>query len=128
LLAVPLGVIAAASPGLAGWLFSWPLHEVMTTAVPCWLILGFGYRQLAKAADQHGFARIWRIVALVGALWLAGTMLIDAALGLFQAAPWKLYETRLLFIDLRFYLGWTIGLALAPLAGRRATKAAAHPG
>jgi hypothetical protein len=127
LLAVPSGVIAAASPGLAGWLFSWPLHEVMTTAVPCWLILGFGYRQLAKAPDGYGFTRCWRIVALVGALWLAGVVLVDAMLGLFQTAPWKLYEARLLFIDLRFYLGWTIGLALAPLADRRSADAS-HSG
>jgi hypothetical protein len=124
-LAVPLGVVAAASPGLAGWLFSWPLHEIVTTAIPCWLILGFGYRQLAKAPDRYGFARCWRIVALVSALWLGGVVLVDAMLG----EPWKLYNARLLFIDLRFYLGWTIGLALAPLADRRAAEASVtHPG
>jgi hypothetical protein len=98
----------------------------MTTAIPGWLILGFGYRRLARAPDRYGSARCWRIVALVGALWLGGVVLVDAMLGLFHAEPWKLYNARLLFIDLRFYLGWTIGLALAPLADRRAAKASVN--
>jgi hypothetical protein len=38
---VPIGVIAAVSVGIAGWLFSWSAQEVITTTIPCTRL---GYR------------------------------------------------------------------------------------
>jgi hypothetical protein len=129
-LRAPLGIIAAASPGLSGWLFSWPAQVVITTAIPCWLILGFGYHRITKPPKRHDLTRCWRIAARVGALWLAVALLFDAVLGLFHVEHWNLYESaHSFFIDARFYLGWTMGLALAPLPHCRAVnEAAPHPG
>jgi hypothetical protein len=77
-LAVPMGVIGGASPCLAGWLFVWSAQAVITTTIPCLLILGFGYRQARKEPHQRVFARFAHSVALVAAIWFAIVLLLDA--------------------------------------------------
>lgn len=113
-LVVPMGIVAIASPGIAGWLFSWPPHDVMTTAVPCLLILACGYRQILRKPVRQGFVRCARAVALVGTAWLLFAVVVDAVLTLFHASQFDLYTAENFWIDARFYLGWTLGLILAP--------------
>jgi hypothetical protein len=113
-LRVPMGIIGATSTGIAGWLFSWSRHEVITTAVPCLLILGLGYRQVTTERLGHALARCAPIVALVATSWLTIVLLLDALLGFFHLLQFKLYTAADFWVDVRFYLGWTLGLMLAP--------------
>ena len=106
----PMGLVAAASAGIAGWLFSWSRLDVITTAIPCLLILGLGYRRVIGAPERLAFLRCAPVVALVGAGWLIGAWLACQFLG----NRTQFYTTPQLWVDARFYLGWALGLLLAP--------------
>ncbi len=121
--AVPMAMAAAVSSFVAGWLFSWPLHDAMTTAVPCLLILARGYPRMWRSPERRGFLRCARTVAIIGAAWLVFAVLLDGGLELFHASQFDLYTAENFWIDARFYLGWTLGLILAPFPFSHA----AHP-
>jgi hypothetical protein len=116
-LGLPLGIFAAASPGIAGWLFNWSPESVVTTAVPSLCILGLGYRRMRRADGRPAFVAAARIVAFVGAGWLVLAFIVNAVgwLGLFYAVT--PYDVPHLWVDLRFYAGWTLGLLFAPSPG-----------
>jgi hypothetical protein len=109
-LRVPAGIIGGASAGIAGHLFSWSGQEVITTTIPCLLILGLGYRRVTEEPKRRAFVRCAPVVALVGAGWLIIALLLDIILS-DQA---KLYTAAQFWVDARFYLGWALGLTLAP--------------
>jgi hypothetical protein len=77
-------------------------------------VLALGYRAVVKPPAERAFARCARIVGLVGAIWIGTAVVIDAILGFFHLNPFKLYSASDVFADMRFYLGWTLGLLLAP--------------
>jgi hypothetical protein len=128
-LAVPTGIIALASPAIAGWLFGWSTKTILDTIIPCAIVLALGYRAVAKPPADRAFARCARIVAVVSVVWIGAALVIDAVLGSFHLGsfhlnPFKLYSASDVFADMRFYLGWTLGLLLAPHAAREATGGA----
>lgn len=116
-LKVPLGLLAAASAGIAGWLFAWSRLEVIATAIPCVVILGLGYRRVASGTPGGAFARCAPVVAGVAAVWLAAAVLLDILLSSTGFAGPRLYPAADFWVDARFYLGWTLGLMLAPTPG-----------
>jgi hypothetical protein len=109
-----LGLVAAASSYLAGWAFSWTTHGIMNTAIPCLLILALGYRRILGEPGPFDPSQFARIVAFVAVAWLLSAVVIDAALALFHV-EFRLYAaTSSYWTDLRFYIGWSLGLLLAP--------------
>jgi len=100
---------AATSPVAAGLLFSWPHSEVATTALPCLLILLLGLRSGERR--PHALARL---VAGTGTAWMVLTGLADLLLGAIHHKGWAPYSAGGFWMDVRFYLGWTMGLLLAP--------------
>ena len=109
-LAVPLGIVGALSPFVAGWTFSWPLRSVITTAAPTVLILGLGYRRRM----QNSLGRRSWLVAWVAMAWLATAVLLVQVLGWLGLDQLKPYNALNFWMDVRFYLGWALGLILAP--------------
>jgi hypothetical protein len=99
----------------AGWLFSWSVREAITTIIPCLLILGLGYRRVIGPPEEPALGRCARVVAFVGAGWLIGARLVD----LFLDNRARVYATPEFWVDARFYLGWTLGLLLAPSPSTR---------
>lgn len=124
---VPLGLLAAGSAGITGWLFSWSRQEVIASAIPCLVILGLGYRRVARGPRRSALARCAAVVAGVAAVWLSAALLLDIALGLGGFGRFRLYPAADFWIDARFYLGWTLGLLLAPAPDRGAAEPAATP-
>ena len=118
-LAVPTGLVAGASPFIAGWLFVWPLTDVITTAIPCLLILGLGYRRSVRTPDEKFLARHAPMVVLAAAGWLALALLVDVGLEMLGAEGWRLYDAPRFFVDCRFYLGWAAGLVFARFPAAR---------
>lgn len=116
---LPMGVFGGAASLLAGWLFGWQWQSVVTTSIPCLAILGLGYRRLLQEPEQHGFARYARVVALVATVWFAAALLFDAALTFYAADHLALYDATDFWTDVRFYIGWVLGLTLAPWPYRR---------
>ncbi len=108
-----LGVATAAcavlSPLIVCWVFSWPWQSAVTGFVPTVVILAIGLRPSGRRAT--GFTPLAWIVGVVSVGWLV----FGAALLL--VAP--LYSAADFWVDARFYLGWVIGLLLAPDPLRR---------
>jgi hypothetical protein len=105
-----MGIIGAAFVDIAGWSFSWPVREMVTTAIPCLLILGLGYRVVISTQNRRAFVRCAPVVALVAMGWLIGLWLVD----LFLDNQAKVHTFLQFWADVRFYLGWALGLSLAP--------------
>jgi hypothetical protein len=122
-LRVPMGVFGGASSLLCGWLFDWPLQSVITTCIPGLVILGIGYRRLLRQPGEREFAPYARLVGLVAAAWLAAVGLFDAALTFYQADFLAIHDATDFWTDMRFYIGWVLGLMLAPWPYHRATDA-----
>ena len=114
-LKLPMGIFAAASAVIAEWLFSWSWLQMTTTAIPCLLILSLGYRSIITQSKRFTFAYCAPSVAVVAASWLTITLLIDTLLGFYELPQFKLYSAADFWMDLRFYLGWILGLILVPL-------------
>jgi hypothetical protein len=109
-LAVPLGALAVLSPLIAGWLFSWDVISVIATAVPALAILGCGYWQGGSPRLRHHAGMVlWVAVA-----WLLAALIIDEILGGLGLARYDLYDPPNFWVDTRFYLGWALGLLIAP--------------
>jgi hypothetical protein len=113
-LARTLAPVAVASPFFAGWLFSWSTQSLVATVIPCLIILGLGYRRLLRTPRSADLAACARTVALVGSAWLLCAALFDASLPLFGAERLRLYGASGFWVDARFYLGWSLGLLIAP--------------
>jgi hypothetical protein len=109
-LAIPLGIAAVAAPLVAEWLFAWPVGSVISTAVPSLAILGLGYRQNIPENPARGA----RLVLAVGVVWLATALLIQAAAKVLHFQQFQLYDAADFWVDVRFYIGWALGLLLAP--------------
>jgi hypothetical protein len=119
-LAVPTGVLAIAASYLTAWLFAWPLQSVITGTIPCLVILAVGYRHMLRTPGRRALARCARSVAVVAAAWLILAMVFDAAMPLVHRGRFELYDAASFWMDVRFYVGWTLGLTLAPPPWREA--------
>ncbi|MCB8876670.1 hypothetical protein [Acidisoma silvae] len=109
------GLLAVASPLAAALVFSWNIAEWLTTELPAVAILAWGYRQWPRGPVAGFFRRATRPllylcpIAPVLALLLAG---LSSLTGLHWLGAYTPEEG---WIDGRFYLGWAIGLLLAPV-------------
>ena len=101
-LAVPMGIIAALSPSIAGWLFSWPTKSIIVTSIPVLFILAMGYRRIRQKSEPRGLTSSARIVAIVAMIWLGIMPLLDAVLTATGLDHFKPYTSADLFIDARF--------------------------
>jgi uncharacterized membrane protein len=119
-LTVPTGAVAVVATYVTGWLFDWPVQSVITTMIPSLVILGLGYRHMLRTPSHRVLDRCARSVAIVGAIWLIAAALFDVAMRLFHVSQFSLYDAPSFWMDVRFYIGWAIGLALAPSPFREA--------
>ncbi|MBZ9935535.1 hypothetical protein LB518_04485 [Mesorhizobium sp. BR1-1-16] len=124
-LRLPMGAIAAVSAALSGWLFGWTLFEIVSSVIPCLAILALGYREIGRDPLEEAFVRAGRRLVLVAAVWLVSAAIVCALLGLIGASPAMLYSPSSFWMDARFYLGWAIGLLLAPFPVAAAASARA---
>lgn len=104
-LVVPLVIFAVVSPVLAGWLFGWPLRGIITTEIPTIAILVVGYRHTDRQVQA---------IAWVASLWLLLALIVDLVLSFTSFERFELYTMFGFWMDVRFYLGWIIGVMLAP--------------
>jgi hypothetical protein len=87
---------------------------VITTSIPCLLILGLGYRCITKEPTHLALVRCAPVIALVAGGWLISAVLFDTLIDVNLFGQPKLYTQAELWADVRFYLGWAMGLILAP--------------
>lgn len=110
--------IAAVCAGIwvvgVGWYYGWPLRDIVMTSIPCLVLIPLGQRYLARNWSEDTFRNLALGLAAFIALWLTMTLLLQAGLRLAGLAGIYLYAPGDIGDDVRFYLGWAIGLALAP--------------
>ncbi len=123
--AVPLGILAAASSFLAGWLFDWTMQDIAATAIPCLAIQLLGYRAVGGEPQERAFLRCAWSLGRVAAIWLIFALLVDAVLGFAHLDRFAFYDSTSFWMDVRFYLGWALGLLFAPFPFRPTRPAAA---
>jgi hypothetical protein len=109
-----IGIFAALSGCIVGALFSWSASGIFDTVVPSVAILFFGYSRATKSATQMVLIRCAPVVAATGAIWIVLAVTVDLLLRLWFPDAWQIYRPGSMWIDLRFYIGWALGLLLAP--------------
>jgi hypothetical protein len=115
----PLGLLALASPSLAAWGFSWSPQDWVTTQLPSAAILIVGSRIWHAGPAPHFFRRSARILLWICPLWIMSAVLFDCLLDLLRVGWVDLYSWSETWVDVRFYIGWIIGLTLAPVPAIR---------
>jgi hypothetical protein len=97
-----------------GFAFGWSATSIFTTAVPCCAISVLGCLAAARRWDRGTFNRLALLVGIIAVVWLVLAALVRPA---FRVAGWAepaFYPWSYFWEDARFYLGWAIGLAVAP--------------
>jgi hypothetical protein len=107
-LAISIGALAILSPFLFSWLFSWSLASAIYTAIPALFIVLFGY---SSRPGHLAFTSSAFKLSVIAAIWLALAAATDKVT--------HLYTVEELWVDLRFYAGWVVGLLLAPYPYRK---------
>lgn len=99
---------------LVGVVFEWDIQDILTTAIPCTCILLVGFAHMRKHLDQQVLSRCALLTAAIALIWLVSAGLLQLILSLFAPKGMYVYTRIEYVIDVRFYLGWIIGLAVAP--------------
>jgi hypothetical protein len=112
-LALPAVGFACAWIVAVGALYGWGWPVVATTAAPCCLIALLGTRAVLRRWDAGTFPALAKLTACVAGGWMVLAVLIEVGaehVGL----GYRLYTPDAFYDDLRFYLGWSLGLSVAP--------------
>jgi hypothetical protein len=109
--AVAIVVIASY---LTGVIFEWAAHSLLTSAIPSLMVLAAGCVIVREQWDVTTFRRCARATAVIGAAWLALAGALQLALWAANVQAFRVYEWPEFWSDMRFYIGWVIGLFVAP--------------
>jgi hypothetical protein len=112
--AVLAGILAGAWVVAVGLHYEWAWRDIVTTALPCFAIIALGTRLVAQRWDDETFLHLALLTAVVAAGWFALAWLAQGGAWLFGASDFRIYSGDRFWEDLRFYLGWSLGLAVAP--------------
>jgi hypothetical protein len=107
--------VAAVSPVVLAVGFIWSWQDWLTTQIPTLVILAAGYRQARLASDPALFRRAAQSLAWICPLWFVCALAVGAMLDLVGMGWAELYSRYEFWIDVRFYIGWAMGLLLVPL-------------
>lgn len=107
------GLAAAWTVG-TGYLFDWRPAVVVATVLPAFGIALLGARLTGRRWDEGTFPALARLTATVAAGWLVLLCLVRYAADALGWQMSRVYGTPQLLEDLRFYLGWSLGVMLAP--------------
>ncbi|SAK44851.1 hypothetical protein AWB81_00328 [Caballeronia arationis] len=109
-----VAVAAALVAVLSGVVFEWGTLVILTSALPGILILAAGMFAVRETWDHHTFRRCARVTAVTAIVWLVVTGALQAGLSLAHVQRFEVYDLSEYWIDFRFYLGWVVGLLVAP--------------
>lgn len=107
-------LMALASIGLVGPVFDWNAIDTITTVVPCVSVLFAGYYVMRRYPEDTALSRCTSVTLAIAIAWLLLTGVLQALFSLFAVKALRVYAWTEYAIDFRFYLGWIIGLVVAP--------------
>ena len=113
-----LPMIAAAVASIwivgMGWVFKWGLHDIVMTAIPCIALVPLGQHYIRRNWHEDTFRNLAFGLAGVTGAWLLLTLLFETLFPTTNLPGYSFTDPTELADDFRFYLGWAIGLVLAP--------------
>ena len=112
-LSFPAAFAALLTIPLIGVVFAWDLNDIFTTTVPCTCILLAGFISKQKSREPWNLSRCVMLTAVIAVTWLACMGALQLAL-LLASRTLVIYSWSEYTIDIRFYVGWVIGLTIAP--------------
>lgn len=113
-IAWPSAIFAVVVGLLCGVMFEWEARVLITSFIPAMLILLAGCVIVRQQWDASTFERCARATGVIALTWLVLTGLLQTALWLAHVQAFRVYERAEFWSDLRFYIGWVIGLLVAP--------------
>ena len=108
------GIAAAAWVVGSGWYLGWPYADIAKTFLACVVLIPLGQRYVARHWGVDTFHRLSIGMVAFIVPWIAITPLAELALRQVGFKHVPIDSLSSLAVDLRFYLGWAIGLAVAP--------------
>jgi len=97
-----------------GWYYEWGWRGTVMSALLCGLITVFGVLRIAHDWSHDTFRKLAFGTGLVVLGFVSVGVLVQVCLNLAGVTSWHAYTFGELFEDLRFYLGWVLGLVVAP--------------
>jgi len=124
-LAIPALVLAAAWIVAVGIVYAWGWQIVTTSAIPGILLLLLGTRIVLRRWDGGTFQALATLTACLTFGWVAVAWLANGLAMHFAGPGAEVYARAAVGDDLRFYLGWSLGLFVAPNPVRESVRDAA---
>jgi hypothetical protein len=121
--AVLAGILAGAWVVAVGLRYEWAWREIGTTSIPCFAIIALGTGFVVMRWDDETFLHLAVLTAAVAASWFVLAWLAESGASLLGAPDFHIYSWDRFWEDFRFYLGWSLGLAVAPNPVPRAARA-----
>ena len=113
-LALPATGLACAWIVAIGHSYGWGWPIVATSAVPGFLIALLGTRIVLRHWDARTIPALAQLTAWVAGSWMLLAWGIQTGSEMIGSPGLQLYTPQAFYDDLRFYLGWCLGLVVAP--------------
>jgi hypothetical protein len=113
-------LLACAVIVAVGIQYQWGLQDIVTTVIPAWALVAGGVVLLRRAWEPRSIDRLAVMTALTALSWFLLVGLAELVLFAAGSRHWHLYDYDEFLIDVRYYIGWSLGIVLAPnpLRGR----------
>ena len=106
--------VACAWTVAVGFVWAWRWPVVVTTSATCCLIALLGTRIVLRGWRKSSLPALARLVGIAALACLTFVLLAQAAASRLGHHDVEFYSRAQTFEDLRFYLGWCLGLSIAP--------------
>jgi len=94
--------------------YGWEWRVLVSAAVPSCTVAALGCRFVSSHWDDKTFPALAGLTASVACCWFVLAWLAPACVRLLGIADLHLYTWTAFFEDVRFFLGWAVGLVVAP--------------
>ena len=108
------GSLALAWTVAVGWFYAWSNRDIVMVAIPVVMVLMLGAGSIAAEWSHFTFRHLAVSTALVFAGFIVSALAAQGLLWLCGVRSWHIYTLSEFFEDIRFYAGWSLGIAIAP--------------
>lgn len=126
--AIPATSLACLWTMVVGLIWGWSRQELVMTSIIGCLIAAAGTWEVLRASHLALTVRLARMVVVVSVGCIAAALLIQLIMGWFSGSAVRFCTMANAAEDLRFYLGWSLGLMFSPDPTVARAVAVARPG
>jgi hypothetical protein len=97
-----------------GWFFEWAPRDIIMVVIPTLMVVVLGARYVRAEWSRQIFRRIAIGASVIFACFTFSALAAQGVLWLCGVRSWHIYTLAEFSSDIRFYLGWSLGLMIAP--------------